>query len=178
MDTHRHTPPRVVMVGAGFGGLQAARGLAHAPVWVTLIDRHNYHLFQPLLYQVATARLSPAEIGEPIYHLVKQHDNTEVLLAEVIGIDVPGQQVLLPDRAIPYDILALAPGTAPTYFGRDSWRSLTPGLKAGKDAITIRYRLLLTFEQAEMEEDPVKQQAWLTFVIVGGGPGAWNWLAS
>ena len=177
-----HARPHVVIVGAGFGGLRAARTLGSAPVRVTLIDRNNYHLFQPLLYQVATAGLSPADISQPIRSLVRHQANTEVVLAEVTGVDVSGRRVLvrdasttpgstMPERAIRYDYLILATGANDSYFGHDEWEQYAPGLKSIPEATEIRRRLLLAFEaaEAEMETNPDEARALLTFVIVGGG---------
>ena len=162
--------PRVVIVGAGFGGLAAATGLARAPVDVTVIDRHNYHLFQPLLYQVATAALSPAEIAWPIRGILRDQKNTRVLLGRVTGVDVAGRAVLLGERRVPYDYLLLATGARHAYFGHDDWEPLAPGLKKIDDATAIRRRILLAFERAEMTEDGRERERLLTFVIVGGGP--------
>ena len=164
------TIPHVVVVGAGFAGLHAAKGLRNAPVKVTVIDRTNHHLFQPLLYQVATAFLSPADISAPIRGVLGNQRNTEVLLAEVTGVDVPGQQVLTRDRSIAYDYLVLATGVRHTYFGHDEWEHFAPGLKTLQDARAIRNRVLLSFEAAEQEKDRQKCQELLTFVIVGAGP--------
>ena len=166
----RDTLPRVVIVGAGFGGLQAARSLCQVPVQVTVIDARNYHLFQPLLYQVATAALSPADISAPIRHVLQHQPRTEVWLAEVTGVDVVGRRVLLGERAIPYSSLILATGAQPSYFGHEHWAMFAPGLKSLMDAMTIRHRILLAFEAAELEPDPAQRQTLLTFVIVGGGP--------
>ncbi len=168
--TSYETWPRVVIVGAGFGGLQVARALCSAPVQVTAIDRRNHHLFQPLLYQVATADLLPADISAPIRSVLRQHRNTKVLLAEVTGVDVVGRCVLLGKRAVPYDTLVLATGAEHSYFGHDAWERFAPGLKTLADATAIRRQILLAFEEAEAEPDPTVQQALLTFVVVGGGP--------
>jgi NADH dehydrogenase len=163
--------PRVVIVGGGFGGLYAARALAGAPVRVTLIDRHNYHLFQPLLYQVASATLSPADIARPIRHVLHRQRNVEVLLSEVTEVDAAGRAVVLKDgHRIGYDFLILAAGAVDQYFGRDEWAAIAPGLKTIDDATEIRRRFLLAFEAAEHERDPVQRRALLTFVLVGGGP--------
>src|SRR5581483_2591497 len=156
MDTHNRpasdsTVPHVVIVGGGFGGLLAARGLRIAPVRVTIIDRNNYHLFQPLLYQVATAGLSPADIAAPIRNVVGRQRNTSVIMAEVVGVDTEAQRVLLPDRSVPYDYLILATGARYNYFGHPEWEALAPGLKSITDAISIREKILLAFESAEME---------------------------
>jgi NADH:ubiquinone reductase (H+-translocating) len=162
--------PRVVIVGAGFGGLWAARALRNAPVQVTVIDRNNHHLFQPLLYQVATASISPAEICAPIRSVLRKQKNTEVLLAEVTGVDVQAQRVLIHDQSIPYDYLILATGARDSYFGHNDWAPIAPGLKSIVQATGIRRKLLLAFEMAERETDPEKRQALLTFVLVGAGP--------
>jgi NADH:ubiquinone reductase (H+-translocating) len=162
--------PRVVIVGAGFGGLRAARALRNAPVQVTVIDRNNHHLFQPRLYQVATASISPAEICAPIRSVLKKQQNTEVLLAEVTSVDVQAQRVLIHDQSIPYDYLILATGARDSYFGHDDWALIAPGLKSVVQATGIRRKLLLAFEMAERETDPEKRQALLTFVLVGAGP--------
>ena len=162
--------PRVVIVGAGFGGLAAARGLNGAPVRVTLIDRTNHHLFQPLLYQVATAGLSPADIAEPVRAILRRQANVEVLMAAVRGVDTEGKTVLLDDRAVPYDILVLATGARHSYFGRPEWSRWAPGLKSISDATAIRRSVLTAFEHAEMEQDAQRRAADLTFVVVGAGP--------
>jgi NADH:quinone reductase (non-electrogenic) len=162
--------PHVVIVGGGFGGLQAARALTRAPVRVTLLDRRNHHLFQPLLYQVATAALSPGDIAQPIRHILHRSLNVAVLLAEATAVDLAGRRVLLADGAIAYDFLILAPGASHAYFGHDEWAPLAPGLKSIEDALEIRRRVLLAFEAAEREEDAARRRALLTFVIVGGGP--------
>ena len=162
--------PRVIIVGAGFGGLTVAKNLAKTPVDVTLIDRENHHLFQPLLYQVATAGLSPADIAWPIRRLVRRQKNTRVVLGEVTGVDTVRKRVLLGDRAIGYDILVLATGATHGYFGNDDWAAHAPGLKTIDDGTEIRRRLLLAFERAEMESDPERRRRLLTIVIVGGGP--------
>jgi NADH:ubiquinone reductase (H+-translocating) len=161
--------PHVVIVGGGFGGLHAARRLKRAPVRVTLIDRRNFHLFQPLLYQVATGALSPANIAAPLRAILKRQKNTRVLLGEVTDIDLARRRVLLSDDVIDYDYLILAAGARDNYFGHDDWEIYAPGLKTVEDATDIRRRILLAFEAAERETDPETRQAWLTFVIVGGG---------
>jgi NADH dehydrogenase len=164
------TRPRVVIVGAGFGGIFAAAKLAKVPVDVTLIDRRNYHLFQPLLYQVATAGLSPADIAYPIRSIVSRHRNTAVMLGKVTGVDLAGRQVLIGDRRVPYDYLVIATGARHAYFGHDEWEPHAPGLKKIEDATEIRRRILLAFERAEATEDAAERRRLLTFVIVGGGP--------
>jgi NADH dehydrogenase len=160
---------RVAIVGGGFGGLYTAKGLKRAPVDVTLIDRHNYHLFQPLLYQVATGALSPGEIASPLRHVLERNLNTRVWMAEVTDIDVAGRKLILGKQELPYDTLVLAPGSTPHYFG-NNWQSVAPGLKTIEDATTIRARVLKAFEKAEMETNPEERRAWLTFVLIGGGP--------
>jgi NADH dehydrogenase len=161
---------RVVIVGGGFGGLLAAKGLKRAPVEVTLIDRRNYHLFQPLLYQVATGALSPGEIASPLRHILSGATNTSVWLAEVIDIDVETRQVALADGLnVQYDTLVVAAGSVNHYFGKD-WEKAARGLKSVEDATEIRSRILRAFEAAELEPDVEKRRAWLTFVLIGGGP--------
>jgi NADH dehydrogenase/putative oxidoreductase len=162
--------PRIVIVGAGFGGLSCALALRHARASVTLIDRHNYHLFQPLLYQVATAALSPGDIATPIRSLFRESFNTRVLLSTVTGVDTARSRVLLGQREISYDFLVLATGAAHSYFGKDQWQPFAPGLKKIEDATAIRRRLLMAFEHAENSEDAQVRSALLTFLIVGGGP--------
>lgn len=162
--------PHVVIVGAGFAGLHAARGLRDAPVRVTVIDRTNHHLFQPLLYQVATASLSPADISAPIRGVLGNQRNTEVILAEVTGVDTREQRILMHDRSISYDYLILATGVRHNYFGHDEWEQFAPGLKTAQDASAIRQKILLSFEAAEQEKDEAKRRALLTFIIVGAGP--------
>jgi NADH:ubiquinone reductase (H+-translocating) len=162
--------PRVVIVGAGFGGLQAARSLRNAPVHVTVIDRQNHHLFQPLLYWVATAGLSPADICSPIRGILQKQKNTEVFMEEVTGVDVQEQRVLMGDRSVPYDYLVLATGVHDNYFGHPEWENYAPGLKSIVDATSIRRRILLSFEAAEIETDKEKVRELLTFVLVGAGP--------
>lgn len=163
--------PHVVVVGAGFGGLKTAHGLRLAACRVTIIDKRNYHLFQPLLYQVATASLSPADVATPIRALFRDQHNVRVLLGEVTGVDTAARQVVLSDGAhIGYDYLVLATGARHSYFGRDDWEPYAPGLKQIDDATAIRRRLLLAFEQAENCADPEERQRLLTFIIVGGGP--------
>jgi NADH:quinone reductase (non-electrogenic) len=161
---------RVVIIGGGFGGLSAARQLKHAPVEVTLLDRCNYHLFQPLLYQVATGALSPANIAAPLRHVLKNQKNTKVLLAEATHIDAANRRVILSDGVIGYDTLVVATGASHQYFGHDEWAQFAPGLKTIEDATDMRSRILLAFEAAERELDSEKLKAWMTFVIVGAGP--------
>jgi NADH dehydrogenase len=166
--SHAH---HVVIVGAGFGGLEVAHRLAGAPVRITIIDQRNHHLFQPLLYQVATASLAPSEIAWPIRHLLRKRKEVTTLLAVVTDIDTEGCKVLLEDGGVVvYDTLVLATGARHAYFGHDEWEPYAPGLKTLEDATTIRRRILLSFEQAECEADPERRAALLTFVIVGGGP--------
>jgi NADH:ubiquinone reductase (H+-translocating) len=164
-------PPHVVIVGAGFAGLAAAKRLGRAPVEVTVIDRRNHHLFQPLLYQVATAALSPADIAAPIRATLRPYRNVEVLLDEVTGIDTAARRVITKETAAQsYDFLILATGSEYAYFGHDDWPRFAPGLKSVEDATDIRRRLLLAFERAEGIRDPALRQRLLTFVLVGGGP--------
>jgi NADH:ubiquinone reductase (H+-translocating) len=163
--------PRVVIVGGGFAGLYCARDLRRAPVRVTLIDRRNFHLFQPLLYQVATASLSPGDIAAPIRTILRKQRNTEVWLGDVVDIDAAARSVRLSDGVlVPYDYLVLATGATHAYFGHDEWAEHAPGLKTIDDATEIRRRFLLAFEAAEREADPAARRRLLTFVIVGGGP--------
>jgi len=164
--------PRIVIIGGGFGGLGAAKALRSANADVLVIDRTNHHLFQPLLYQVATASLSPGDVSAPIRHILRKQKNTSVLLAEVRGIDVEKKLVHidLPDREVPYDYLIVASGSHHAYFGHDEWEPVAPGLKTIEDATEMRRRFLLAFERAEKLSDPEERKAWLTFVIVGAGP--------
>jgi len=162
--------PRVVVVGAGFGGLTVARSLARTRAQVTVIDRRNYHLFQPLLYQVATASLSPADIATPIREVLREQFNTRVLLGRVTGVDTARQEVLLGERRVPYDYLVLATGARHAYFGKDEWEAVAPGIKKIDDATAMRGRILSAFERAEAAEDPVERAQLLTFVLVGVGP--------
>jgi NADH:ubiquinone reductase (H+-translocating) len=168
MDGRQH---RVVIVGGGFGGLYAARALRDANVSVTLIDRHNFHLFQPLLYQVATGALSPGDIAQPLRSIVRRQRNTTVLLGEATGIDPEAREVRLSDGAtVPYDSLIVSTGARHSYFGHDEWAAHAPGLKSIDDATEIRRRILIAFEAAEREGDPERRAEWMTFVVVGGGP--------
>jgi len=163
--------PHVVIIGGGFGGLSAAKALRRAPVRVTVVDRHNHHLFQPLLYQVATATLSPGDIASPIRWILRHARNTRVWLANVRTIDLANRRIMLQDGvSIGYDYLILAAGTSHTYFGHDEWGPKAPALKTLEDALAIRRRILVAFEEAERETDPVRQQRLLTFLLVGGGP--------
>lgn len=167
-------PPRnVVIVGAGFGGLSAAKELAGAPVSVTIIDQQNHHLFQPLLYQVATAALTPAEIAVPIRHVLRNQNNVEVLMDRVVGIDTKRQQVLVESgRSVAYDALVVATGARHSYFGKSDWADHAPGLKTLGDALALREKILMAFEQAEMVvgDDPAAAHRFQTFVVIGGGP--------
>jgi NADH dehydrogenase len=162
--------PRIVIVGGGFGGLSAAKALAKADADITLIDRRNHHLFQPLLYQVATAALAPNQIATPIRAIARRQKNTSVILAEAVGVDRKGKRVILRDRAIPFDHLVLATGARHAYFGHDYWEAHAPGLKTLEDAISIRERILLAFERAELLAPGPERDRALTFVIIGGGP--------
>jgi NADH:ubiquinone reductase (H+-translocating) len=163
--------PHVVILGGGFAGLYAARRLKRAPVRVTLVDRRNHHLFQPMLYQVATAALNPSDIAAPIRSVLRRQSNTEVMLAEVGSVDPSRRRVDFTDgSSITYDYLLVATGARHSYFGHHEWEPLAPGLKNLEDAVEIRQRVLLAFERAEREPDPVRRHAYLTFVIVGGGP--------
>ncbi|WP_338722995.1 NAD(P)/FAD-dependent oxidoreductase [Devosia sp. XK-2] len=168
MTTRRH---RVVIVGGGFGGLAAAKALARVGVEIVLIDRRNHHLFQPLLYQVATAALSPSEVAWPIRHLLRHQNNVRVLMGTVIGIDIEQRHVLLEDgEPEPFDSLVLATGAQHAYFGHNEWERFAPGLKTVEDATAIRRKLLLALEAAEREIDPDRRRALLTFAIIGAGP--------
>ncbi len=173
-DSQRH---RVVVVGGGFGGLQAVRKLRRAPVDITLVDRRNFHLFQPLVYQVATGALSPGEVAAPLRGVFKRDRNVRVLLGEVTGFDLAGRRVFLDrlpnggeQRAIPYDSLIVAAGSSYSYFGHEEWRPFAPDIKSLEGALEVRRRILTAFEAAEVEPDPGPRSAWLTFVVVGGGP--------
>jgi len=162
--------PRVVIIGGGFGGLSAARALAQAPVDVTLIDRHNYHLFQPLLYQVATAGLAPNEIAAPIRAILHKQANATVLMEMVTGIDAARRSVLKGEEHVPYDFLVIASGAQHAYFGHDEWARFAPGIKTLADALTIRQHVLAAFEAAEISQDPSERRRLLNFVLVGAGP--------
>jgi NADH:quinone reductase (non-electrogenic) len=162
--------PKVVIIGAGFGGLSAAKDLAGKPFDVTLIDQHNYHLFQPLLYQVATAGLAPSDIAAPIRGILSHAHNVNVVLAQVSGVDVEGRAVIAEGRRIPFDDLIVATGAQHAYFGHDNWASYAPGLKTLDDATYLRRRILLAFEKAETEPDPDERRRLLNFVVVGGAP--------
>src|ERR1700683_104366 len=174
MTTEQAQPPnphRVVIVGAGFGGLEATFRLAGAPVAITLVDRRNPHLFQPLLYQVATASLATSEIAWPIRYLLRGRPDVTTLFATVSGVDAGAKRVLLDDGdTVPYDTLVLPTGARHAYFGHDEWEPFAPGLKTLEDATTLRRRILVAFERAERETDPRRRAALLTFVIVGAGP--------
>ncbi len=161
---------RVVIIGGGFGGLEAAKALGRAPVRVTLVDRRNFFLFQPLLYQVATGALSPGDIAASLRSILRKQKNTETLLAEVVGFDVRNRKVILRDGEVEYDSLIVAAGSASHYFGKPEWERLAPSLKSVEDATTIRKRIFLAFESAEREPDPEVRREWLTFAIVGAGP--------
>ena len=163
--------PRVVIIGAGFGGLSAATALAKVNADVTVVDRHNYHLFQPLLYQVATAGLSPADIASPIRSILSRQKNTYVVLAKVEGIDTLRQEVQTSEgRTLPYDHLIVATGARHAYFGHDEWEQHAHGIKKIDDATFLRRKILLAFERAETETDTRERRALLNFVVVGGGP--------
>jgi NADH dehydrogenase len=162
--------PHVVIVGGGFGGLHAARAFANRRVRVTLIDRRNHHVFQPLLYQVATASLSPADIASPIRSILRKQGNVHVILGEVSAIDLDQKQIVLGDQRIDYDYLILAAGAHHSYFGHDDWEEFAPGLKGLEDALEIRRRILLAYEEAEQATDEAARDKLLTFVVVGGGP--------
>ncbi|MGH7509018.1 MAG: NAD(P)/FAD-dependent oxidoreductase [Gemmatimonadales bacterium] len=163
--------PHVLILGGGFAGLYAARALKGAPVRVTLVDRRNHHLFQPMLYQVATAALNPSDIAAPIRSVLRAQSNVEVVLDEVSSVDPESRRVVFTDGAeLTYDYLVVATGARHSYFGHDDWEALAPGLKSIEDALEIRQRVLLAFERAEREPDPVRRHAHLTFVVVGGGP--------
>ena len=162
--------PNIVIVGAGFAGLSCAKALKDTQAKVTVIDRHNYHLFQPLLYQVATASLSPADIAQPIRSILKDHTNTRVLLGEVTGIDRHNRQIAVNGSNVPFDYLIVATGARHSYFGKDQWADHAPGIKTVDDATRVRADILLAFERAEAETDREQRKALLTFVVIGGGP--------
>ena len=170
MKIHQRNLPRVVVIGGGFGGLEAVKALAGMPVRVTLLDRRNHHVFQPLLYQVATAALSPADIAEPLRRIVRRQGNCEVILAEVERVDVAAQAVMTKDGAMPFDYLIVAAGARHSYFGHAEWEKFAPGLKSLDDALEIRRRMLLAFEIAEKTNDDAVREAALTFVVIGAGP--------
>src|SRR5881628_778402 len=165
-----NSKPHVIIVGAGFGGLEAAKKLGGKDVRVTVIDRTNYHLFQPLLYQVATAALSPADIAAPVRAILSKCKNVEVILAEVEAVDVDAKKIRTTDSEIGYDFLILATGARHSYFGHNEWEKLAPGLKSLEDAIELRRRILLAFEYAEKTPDEAARRAAMNFVIIGGGP--------
>ena len=162
--------PHVVVLGGGFGGLWATRALARAPVRITVVDRTNHHLFQPLLYQVATAGLSAPDIAAPLRHILRRQANASVRLDEVRGIDTAARQVRLAQGRLDYDFLIVATGSTHAYFGHDDWAPHAPGLKTRDDALAIRARILSAFEAAEREPDPARRAGWLEFVVIGGGP--------
>ncbi|MGA7938216.1 MAG: NAD(P)/FAD-dependent oxidoreductase [Kovacikia sp.] len=170
VDSNGKSTHRVVVIGGGFGGLYAAKSLGRAPVEVTLIDKRNFHLFQPLLYQVATGTLSPADISSPLRGILNDYKNTQVLMDEVVDLEPQEQNVILRGRKIPYDTLVVATGVSHHYFGNDHWKPTAPGLKTVEDALEMRRRIFMAFEAAEKETDVETRRAWLTFVIVGGGP--------
>lgn len=170
--------PHLVVIGGGFAGLWATRALARAHVRITLVDRRNHHLFQPLLYQVATAGLSAPDIAAPLRHILGNQRNVEVRLGEVTAIDKHARSITLADGSqLGYDMLMLCTGATHAYFGHDEWAADAPGLKTLDDAIALRRKLLLAFERAEAEPDPARKAAWLSFAVVGGGPPVWNWPA-
>src|SRR5205823_9967757 len=170
MQSTAQKQPQVIIIGAGFGGLEAAKKLACEDVRLTVIDRTNYHLFQPLLYQVATAALSPADIAAPVRAILSKCKNVEVILAEAESVDIDAKKVKTNDRVLDYDYLILATGARHSYFGHDEWEKVAPGLKSLEDAVELRRRILLAFEYAEKIEDEASRRAAMTFVIIGGGP--------
>jgi NADH:ubiquinone reductase (H+-translocating) len=167
--SHAIERPRVVIVGAGFGGLTAAKALAKTPVDITVVDQRNYHLFQPLLYQVATAALSPADIASPIRTILRGQRNTSVMLAKITGIDISAREVMTGDRRVSFDYLVLATGARHAYFGHDDWEAFAKGIKTIDDATGLRRKILLAFEKAEFEADPEERRCLLTFAVIGGG---------
>ncbi len=169
-EAENQSPHHVVIVGGGFGGLYAAKALAKAPVKVTLIDKRNFHLFQPLLYQVATGGLSAGDISSPLRAVLSRQKNAEVLMGDVTDVDPKQQTIKLQNRQLTYDTLIVATGVSHHYFGNDQWAPKAPGLKTVEDALEMRRRIFLAFEAAEKETDPEKRRAWLTFVLIGGGP--------
>ncbi len=166
MDAAKH----IVIIGGGFGGIEAARALKHAPIRMTMIDRRNHHLFQPLLYQVATAALNPSDIASPIRRILRRQRNASVILGEAVSIDTRRKIVQLLDGEVAYDYLIVASGATHSYFGHEEWLEPAPGLKTLEDAVEIRRRVLVAYEAAEREIDPVEVANWMTFVIIGGGP--------
>src|SRR5688572_6835268 len=170
MNIHHRNLPRVVIIGGGFGGLEAAKSLCDTPVRVTLLDRQNHHLFQPLLYQVATAALSPADIAEPLRHILRKQQNAEVLMGTAVRIDPGAKKVIMRNGELEFDFLIIAAGARHSYFGKDEWEKFAPGLKSVDDALEIRRRMLFAFEVAERTRDEEERKACLNFVVVGGGP--------
>ncbi|MDB6154151.1 MAG: FAD-dependent pyridine nucleotide-disulfide oxidoreductase, partial [Chthoniobacteraceae bacterium] len=170
MKIHQRNLPRVVIIGGGFGGLEAAKALRKADVRVTLLDRQNHHLFQPLLYQVATAALSPADIAEPLRHVLRKQENVEVIMTIVERIDPVAKKVLTSDGEVGYDFLIVAAGARHSYFGHPEWEQFAPGLKSLEDAVEIRRRMLLAFEIAEKTTDDAVRKAAMSFVVIGAGP--------
>jgi NADH dehydrogenase len=168
--TDNNQAQHVVIIGGGFGGLYTAKTLGSGPTRVTLIDRRNFHLFQPLLYQVATGGLSPGEIASPLRAVLNRHKNISVLIGEATDLDPVKKKVILQDGEVDYDTLVIATGVSHSYFGKEQWAETAPGLKTIEDALDIRRRIFLAFEAAEREQDPAKRRAWQTFVVVGGGP--------
>jgi NADH:ubiquinone reductase (H+-translocating) len=162
--------PQIVIIGAGFGGLSAAKGLSRIDADIIIIDRRNHHLFQPLLYQVATAALSPADVAAPIRAVLAHQANARVIYGEVTGIDSASRAVFIGERRVFYDHLIIATGARDAYFGHDDWAAVTSALKSIEEATTMRRRILIAFERAEESDDPVERQRLLTFVIIGGGP--------
>src|SRR5258707_10594420 len=174
MENASTRKPRVIIIGAGFGGLEAAKKLACTDVQVTVIDRTNYHLFQPLLYQVATAALSPADIAAPVRSVLSKSKNAEVILAEVESVDLATKKVKTTDLEFDYDYLILATGARHSYFGHNDWEKLAPGLKSLEDAIELRRRILMAFEYAEKTNDKAGRKDAMTFVVIVGGPTSWG----